>query len=255
VLFFIDETWQDIDGMQVAALGGVAIRQSSYNAFCREVFAIKKNVLGAVELGDAELKGAKCFARRTFRRRDKGKQSKLLDAADELFDTLEKYGARTFAIWTSIPSIVSLRSAQTTELSPAYKQMLFDFRALMRAKAPARLGSLNFDQRDLGSDEAAACALQNYLVRTRGHGWDRHLITVPNFTVSAISPGLQSADLVAYLGAQCASRTRPELQPYIQRVLSLQYEWDEGSRRRRSVREIRGTRKGKEPAGKSPKRR
>lgn len=70
VLFFIDETWQEIGGEQVAALGAVAIKQGSYNAFCREVFAIKKNVLGATELGDSELKGAKCFAKRTFRRRE-----------------------------------------------------------------------------------------------------------------------------------------------------------------------------------------
>jgi hypothetical protein len=36
VLFFIDETWQEIGGQEVAALGGVAIPQHGYNAFCRE---------------------------------------------------------------------------------------------------------------------------------------------------------------------------------------------------------------------------
>lgn len=102
----------------------------------------------------AELKGKKCFANRSFRARAAGR-SKLLDAAEEVFDTLDKYGARPFVIWTAEPALVSLRSARTTELSKAYKGLLFDFRALMRGAATNRLGSLNFDQRDLRSDEAA----------------------------------------------------------------------------------------------------
>lgn len=243
MLFFIDETWQEIDGTPVAALGAVAIRQASYNPFCREVFAMKRNVLGATELREAELKGAKCFARRSFRARDGESGSKLLKAADEVFDALDKYGARTFVVWTTSPDLVSLRSAQTTELSNAYKQLLFDFRALMRGSASGRLGSLNFDQRDIGSDEAAACALQNYLTRTRGD-WSRNFLTVPNFTVSAVSPGLQAADLMAYLGAHCASASyREEVQPYVERIRNLQFEWETRRGTRRTVREVRAPRK------------
>lgn len=238
MLFFVDETWQEIEGHSVAALGGVAIRQSSYNAFCREVFAMKKNLLGAVELRDAELKGKKCFANRAFRRRAE-RRSRLLDAADELFDILEKYGARVFVVWTIDPTLISLRSAQTTELSKAYKGLLYDFRALMKGAAANRLGSLNFDQRDLGSDEAATCAVQNFLVRTRGD-WDRHLLAVPSFTVSAVSPGLQAADLVAYLGAhEALPDARLELAPYLERLRSLQWAWLHGKALRHSIREVK----------------
>jgi hypothetical protein len=252
VLFFIDETWQEIGGQQIAALGGVAIRLKSYNPFCREVFAIKKNILGAVELRDAELKGKKCFANRSFRTRTDGERSKLLDTADELFDCLDKYGAKTFVIWTTAPSLISLRSAQTTELSRAYKGLLYDFRELMRGAATNRLGSLNFDQRDIGSDEAATCALQNYLVRTRGN-WDRTFVTVPSFTVSAVSPGLQAADLVAYLGAHYARpQFRPELKPFLDRVTGLQYEWESGRGTRRSIREVREVRARQGAGGLSP---
>lgn len=181
MLFFIDETWQEIDGQEVAALGGVAIPQRGYNAFCREVFALKRDLLGAVELRDAELKGKKCFAKRAFRKRDEGHRSKLIEAGDALFDLLKRHHARTFVIWTVDPALVSLRSTETTFLSAAYVQLLFDFRAYMRREAKKALGSLNFDQRDFGSDEAAACALQNYLVRTRSVDWRRHFLTVPSF--------------------------------------------------------------------------
>lgn len=240
LLFFIDETWQEIAGQQVAALGAVAIPQASYNRFCREVFAIKQNVLGARELSDAELKGAKCFANRTFRAREADTGSKLLIAADAMFDALSKHRAHSFVIWTVHADLVALRSTKTTELSPPYKQLLHDFRALMEREAPRRLGSLNFDQRNIGSDEVAACALQNYLVRTRGAYWEEHFLTVPNFTVSAVSPGLQAADLVAYLGAHNAPNAgRPELRPYMDRVAGLQLSWrDEKGRPHRTVRGV-----------------
>jgi hypothetical protein len=41
----------------------------------------------------------------------------------------------------------------------------------------------------------------------------------PHFTVSAVSPGLQAADLIAYLAAHRHDPTvRPELVPYWERV-------------------------------------
>jgi hypothetical protein len=245
VLFFIDETWQDIGGQQVAALGAVAIPQTAYNRFCREVFALKQRILGAKELSDAELKGAKCFANRTFRAREGDTGSKLLIAADAMFDALSKHGAHSFVIWTTHADLLALRSTKTTELSPPYKQLLHDFRALMQREAPRRLGSLNFDQRNIGSDEVAACALQNYLVRTRGVNWEEHFLTVPNFTVSAVSPGLQAADLVAYLGAYNAPNAgRLELRPYMDRVARLQLSWrDEKGRLHRTIRGVSTSKK------------
>jgi|GEM_PF-3426811 len=232
--FFIDETWQTIGDRPVAALGAVAIRQAHYNGFCRRIYTIKKEILGVHELHEAELKGAKCFAKRSFRaRRDVHASSRLLDAADQVFEALAAFEARTFVIWTSSDEHLSLRSPKTTELSRPYTALLHDFRGLMERDYPTLTGSLNFDQRDLGSDEIAACAVQNYLVRTwRWRRWQQHFITVPNFTVSAVSPGLQAADLVAYLGAHCAPGSdRPDLQPYIRRVRDLEVSWrDRGGR-------------------------
>ncbi|MCW3028091.1 MAG: hypothetical protein JWN81_1302, partial [Solirubrobacterales bacterium] len=90
VLLFVDETWQTVGGQRVAALGAVAIRQAHYNDFCRRVYGIRRDVLGATELHEAELKGAKCFANRAFRARAEG-DSRLLDAADKVFDALEAF--------------------------------------------------------------------------------------------------------------------------------------------------------------------
>ena len=66
MLFFIDESWQNIGGQEIGALGGVGIPEPVYNHFCREVFAFKRDILGAEQLKDRELRGTSCFAKSAF---------------------------------------------------------------------------------------------------------------------------------------------------------------------------------------------
>jgi uncharacterized protein DUF3800 len=219
MLFFVDETWQTIAGQRVGALGAVAIPAANYNAFCREVFMWKGRVLGARELSDAEIKGSTMFAKSAFRALEHTGRSKMLEAADEMFHTLEKYGGRLFIVWTAHGDLLTLRNPHTTQLSAPYKKLLYDLREHMRGRGSS-IGSINFDQRTVKEDAATACAVSNFLVRTRG--WWKLFMHVPNFTVSSVSPGLQAADLVAYLGANLADEThRPELAPYIARAKAL----------------------------------
>lgn len=238
MLFFIDETWQEVGGVRIGGLGAVAIPQAKYNAFCREVFKWKGRVLRASELNDSELKGSNLFAKAAFRRQQAKGDSRLLEAANEMFVSLERHGARTFVVWTRDPTLLTLRNPSTTALSDPYKALLYDMRRLMEDNGSGRVGSLNFDQRAIRDDEATACAVQNFLVRTKG--WWKHFQHVPNFTVSSVSPGLQAADMVAYLGACFSDETvRPELKPYLDRLRGLMYTYEtRKGGRRSSLREI-----------------
>jgi hypothetical protein len=200
LLFFIDETWQTIAGKRVGALGAIAISQDQYNPFCAAFYRMKKDILGADELTKSEVKGTHCFSKSSFKAAAMTGSSYWLETADRLLALLALYQARTFVIWSTNPESLTLRQPSTTALSKPYKQMLFDFRALMEREAPGRLGSLSFDLRGTREDEATACTLQNYMVRTKG-GWADHFICIPSFTVSSVSPGLQAADVVAHLGA------------------------------------------------------
>lgn len=160
----------------MGALGAVATPASGYNPFCREFFRLKRDVLGASELAESEVRGQHAFAKAVFKRQELHGDSHWLSAADELFRLLERHHAKVFVIWTTNTDYVSLRSgAHTTALSEPYKQLLFDFRAYLSREARGRLGSINFDQRGVREDEAAACTLQNYLVRTGG-GWGSYFI-------------------------------------------------------------------------------
>jgi len=237
-LFFVDETWQEIAGRRVGALGGVAIEQSRYNAFAAEVFAQKRIILDAKELMDHEVGGHRCLSKNQFKRQTEGREAKWLDAADKFFDLLARHKARTFVIWTTDAELLTLRIPSTTILTKPYKQLLFDCRALMEREAKGRLGALNFDQRGTREDAATACAISNYFYRTSG-GWREHFVLVPNFTVSAVSPGLQAADLVAYVGAYAGfPEERPELKPFIARMRGLCYEFERTDRTVRTMRRV-----------------
>jgi hypothetical protein len=238
MLWFVDETWQNIGSHEVGALGAVAIPAASYNAFCREVYAIKARVLGAAELTDSEFKGQHVFARAAFKRQRLHGDSYWLSAGDGLFAALKKYGASCFVIWTTNPALLTLRNPHSTALGKPYKQLLFDMRAFMQREATGLLGSISFDQRGYREDEATARAISNFLIRTshvsKGDRWDRYFLTIPSFTASSISPGLQAADLVSYLGAhRCDSSVRPELAPYQTVLNDLRYEYFRGRRRQR----------------------
>ena len=246
MLFFVDETWQRVNGVEVGALGAVAIPASRYNGFARQVYAIKKNVLGATEFTDSEFKGQSCFARSVFKRQALHGDSYWYEATMQFLDALGKHGARTFVVWTRNPSLLTLRNPHSTALSKPYKQLLFDLRAYMQHEARSRLGTINFDQREHRDDEATARAVSNFLIRTSGprhNRWDQHFLTIPSFTASAISPGLQAADVVAYLGAHRSDGSaRPELELFSQKMLNLRYEYDRprgtGVRRVRCVRQV-----------------
>ncbi len=202
---------------------------------------MKRDVLGATELNHSEIRGQHAFTKAAFKRHEAHGDSHWIQAADRLFDLLERHRARTFAVWTDDPNFVSLRSAQTTTLSKPYKKLLYDFRAYMRSEAASRRGSINFDQRGLREDEAVGCAVQNFLVRTnQSAGWGRWFLQVPNFTVSAVSPGLQAADVVAHLVAHLKDPTeRPELNPYIERVAKLAFHAGPPGRKQRCIRHVR----------------
>jgi hypothetical protein len=239
MLFFVDETWQDINGTDVGALGAIGVKQSQYNAFAADVFKQKREMLGSLELRDDEVGGNRCLSKNQFKRKEDGKDAKWLDAADKFFELLARHRAKVFVIWTTDPELLTLRNPATTKLTKPYKQLLFDFRALMERDAKGRLGSLNFDQRGTKEDSATACAISNYFYRTKG-GWKDHFVLVPNFTVSAVSPGLQAADLVAYIGAHVGTPSaRPELQPFIARLQGLRYEFERPDKRKvRTIRRV-----------------
>lgn len=225
MLYFVDETWQEVNGRDVGALAAVAIPRARYNGFCSEVWQIKHNVLGAEELSECEVKGTNCFAKAAFRYRDAHGESAVLQAAEEVLDAVKKYKGAVFAVWTTHEDWLLLRNPDTTALSQPYRTMMRMFKDHKLSDAPskARQGLLFFDHRGKREDLSAGCSVQNFLTRV-GPEWSQHFMQVPHFTPSAISPGIQAADLVAYLTAHRHDPSfRPELGDYWKRVEGIAF--------------------------------
>jgi len=246
MLVFIDESWQSIHGIKVAALGAVAIRSSVYNRLSTAFFAMKQRLLEAEELSDKEIKGNINLSPAAFRRRTEAGSSHRLDAVDETFAILKSFRALTFAVWTTEEASLPLRNRTSTTLAYPYAELLHDLRRMMRAQQPSsgRKAMLFFDQRGHSEDLAMACAVQNYIMRT-SLAWRRHFLQVPHFTRSAVSPGLQAADLIAYLaGQQIDPQHRSELGTYWTKVSNLGYLHPGGAMTRPSHRLV-GVEKGR----------
>jgi hypothetical protein len=224
MLFFIDESWQEVGGRDVGALAAVAIPRTKYNAFCREIWQIKHNILGAEELSESEIKGNSCFAKSAFRTREKTGHSKLLQAAEETLAAIPKYKGFVFAVSTDHEEWLLLRNPRPSELSRPYVELIHDFKRCMETQGGVgHKGLLFFDNRGQREDLSAACAIQNFIARV-GSDWTRLFLQTPHFTPSAVSPGIQAADLVAYLTAHRHDPTqRPELHPYWRTVEGIAY--------------------------------
>lgn len=205
-------------------MAAIAIPRMKYNAFCREVWAIKQNVLGADQLSDCEIKGNSCFARSAFRAREHTGHSTLLQAAEETLSAIPKYGGAAFATWTDHPDYMLFRNPNPDRLSPPYRDLMHDFKRAMEAAAGTqRQGLLFFDHRGRKEDLGAACAIQNFIARV-GEDWRRLFVQTPHFTPSAVSPGIQAADLIAFLAAHRFSPShRSELQPYWNTVRGIAF--------------------------------
>lgn len=220
VLHFLDETWQKINGLGVGALGAVAIPQGRYNSFCREIWRIKRDILGANELSECEIRGKDCFAKAAFARQSTAGHSRLLRAAGETLAAVGRHKGATFAIWTTHEEWM-MRSPRSTALSPPYRKLVGEL--VLQEQAVAQQGEqgiIFLNNRSSRGDLSAACAVHNFIAWL-GAG---HFMQVPHFTPSAVSPGIQAADLVAYLAAHRDDPThRPELRPSWETVESLAF--------------------------------
>jgi hypothetical protein len=213
VQFFVDESFQQVAGRRVGALGCMAIPTGNYNRFCGAVFSIKREILGVENLSERELKGSNCFSRSLFRLRNSGTEPDYFKVMDQILTALARNGAIVFARWTDQPELLSLRNTRQDELTIPYQQLIRDFAYAQRIHGGGPRGAINLDQLGFKEDLHAACTIQNYIARSDTHSYlQSKLLQIPNYTHSAVSPGLQMADLIAFLAAQqTAPEERPEL--------------------------------------------
>jgi len=232
VLIFVDDSTQTVRGKQAMAIGCVVLPTADYNTFCRAVYRIKQDELGAQQLTDKELKGNSNFAKAAFVRRDAEGSAPHLRAVDRMLGLLEDFHATMISVSSFDAS--KLRTYDDGMLPAPYCELTW--RLLQFAKRQSALGEwdgvscITLDQTSHKADQRAGVALQNYFTRTQlRYQLSKYFVQVPSFTHSSLSPGLQAADLLAYLACQQLDpSTRPELQPYWERFSAMEFHYTDG---------------------------
>ncbi len=225
MFFFVDESWQTIAGTRIGTLGCLALPAAEYNRFCRLVYKIKQEELGAQELQEKELKGNVNFSKAAFKAAAMTGESPSLVAVNRVLHALHEGDASVIAMSTVAPVKLSIRDDEKALLTDPYVDLVLRMYALMKSHKDKR-GLLFFDQVGHREDQRAACAVQNFFVRTNfSYSLSKLFVQVPHFTHSSVSPGLQVADLIAYLCAHTVDdfAVRPELRPWWQDFASLGY--------------------------------
>ncbi len=212
----MDESFQTINGVPTGSLGAVGIPAERYNHFCGVMHAVKRDVYGTFELTEHEVKGSGTFSRSSFRMHAKGEVVKSHAVAEQVIEALVDDGGMVFARWTDDPGLLSLRNTSADRLTEPYVSIIHDFCRAMSTRADHERGGIFLDQLGHAEDNHAACTIANYFARTQDrYLLQRLMLQVPHYTHSVVSPGLQMADLVAYLAAsQMDPAHRPELAPW-----------------------------------------
>ena len=141
-----------------------------------------------------------------FLRRDCEGDAPHLRAVDRLLGLLEDHHA-TWMISVSSFDAASLRTRDDLMFPEPYRALTW--RLLKFAKSQVASGdwdgisSITLDQVGHKEDQRAGAAFQNYFTRhALRYQLAKYFIQVPSFTHSTLSPGIQTADLLAYLACQ-----------------------------------------------------
>lgn len=171
---------------------------------------------------ETELKGDKLFKKYAFKCRDLYGSSRNLACADDLFQLCKDSGVLAFATITKNPRHMALVTGTGRLLTTPYSYMLERIDKCMIEQFPDRMAKVLFDSRGLGTDEPLAVAWSNFLFRSSVGQQFSKIVANPFFVVSRLTPGIQVADVFAYLAGQVVSG-RLECQSYYQKLQELQW--------------------------------
>lgn len=191
MLVFIDESGHPHpkDSTTRPILVSVCLPESRHRDVSRQLFSLKRNLLGREEY---ELKGTKLLRPKVFEAKPRKRE-----LVESVFDLVRNTDLVLFAIIMERPSTKPLIPEGT--LPNQYRFLLQRINAFMEQSAkPNDMAILIFDgQGTAGIPGGLGPGISRYLFRHReGQSWSRILDT-PLFVDSKITPGIQLADVMA----------------------------------------------------------
>ena len=192
MLIFVDESGDPhpADSNLRSTLLAVCIPEVWSHDFNGRLHAAIKAVYPTKSPYEVEVKADRFLARSRYEHT--AQRRELIRGISEIIETCP---IGVFSIQMARPAAVPNWPA--LRLTPPYRLLIERVELYMRRTEPNGLAKMIFDERNLGVDAAISRCFRSFIHATgEGRSW-RHILDVPFFVASAITPGIQVADLLA----------------------------------------------------------
>jgi hypothetical protein len=200
--FFVDETWSPEEyEPKYGILMGVLVKDEELKALDDFLFAIRKKYYGKDHAKDLnhELKGSKLLSNSVLKMIKPGEPiPKNVCIVKEMlsFPIQRDIYIKAFAstVYSGNKNNPSLLSPNSKQLAEPFRRLIENVAQAALEDVPGRKVTLVFDQR-LDAQKGISIAIKNYVAGLKLPNVEVY----PYFAVSNVSPGVQFADVLAYI--------------------------------------------------------
>jgi hypothetical protein len=221
MLVFVDESeWPSPkrpDGYTVWA--AVALNPRFGKEFFRQVFNLEKKFWKVSEPYEFEIKGRLLLSRRGVT------SPKKLEFTEELLSLCKRHEVQTFAVGMRMGQS-ALPSMPAPNVFRVYHLLLERVEQMMVESHPDEMAVIAFDSQDEKTDRRRALEYGNFLYGHEAGKAMNHVVDTPYFVSSAVTVGIQIADLIAYALAQANLSRGDELRDICNRIREMEWRSD-----------------------------
>lgn len=196
MLVFIDESGhpRPRDRATRPVILAACIRESDAGRLTRAMFALRRNLLSQMTLTTAEQEGK---AVEFLSRRALTRVAAKREFVDSFFEVLRDFELTVFGIVMERPDRVPYQGPNF--LQTQYRWLLERIDRFMEREHPKYMAIPIFDGQDPTSNRIFSECFTAFMARTDAGRAMQHIVPSPLFVDSSITPGIQIADLFAYV--------------------------------------------------------
>jgi hypothetical protein len=196
MLVFIDESGhpRPSDASTHPVILAVCIRESEIGTLTRALFSLRKSHLAGLTLTKQEQEGKGVAF---LNRRSLTHIAAKREYVESLFEFLRDFPLHAFGITMERPDKVPYESVET--LPTQYRWLLERIERFMENEHPEHWALPIFDTRDPVQNRLLSESFTGYMARSAEGRAMHRIIPSPLFVDSSITPGIQIADLFAYV--------------------------------------------------------
>lgn len=222
MLIFVDESGNPnpADQSPYSVLAAIALKEGHSRDFSREIFNLKKMFIkGINDPIEWEIHARELLSGRYI-------QPTTREFIEEIFSLCRICEIKTFASIMKRPTQEILIHEENPHIHDLYKYLMRRVDACMNELFPEQKAIFLFDSKDKKSNERLARRFTSFLYKSKKGQEYLHILDTPFFVDSRMTPGIQIADLFAYIiNRRFQKKNNYEIfNSYYKQIKKLQFE-------------------------------